>query len=578
MRTRLQPLDAVSLRPGTLSRAWPIGASIAIVLLFLGRNSRAFGLQPGVDWALAAALRLGIEAGANFAAARRRELPGRLRAALVLLGSICVGSALVGLLPIVGMLVPHLAVPYPVLKSWVLASYLLPIIAVLLIPMAPFRRGEWWTFLLDLTVSVGGFVAILWLMRTAQLVAEHPHDWFVQDAFFGLVSSAGTLIALNLLTLRRRAIPSRRAFWLFVTGLGAYLPASLIVGLWPDDPRALAWSDVFYFLTVVPTIWAAWAMRTDPLASPTEERPHWSRTLNPFAIASPALLAGALLAALRQGPASAVWPLAVTMAVLTALLVARLVLTAREHERSLRAIAEREAREQHVRLEALRRAAGGVAHVFNNSLMTVLGNAELGADARSPGEARDAFERIRASAQRSAALTRHLLWFTGQQYRDPERIALGTWLESLAPAIRQRAGHDIDVVVETRVAGARIEADREQLREVLDELVQNAVAALPKGGHLRVSAERSDDERADDDGVVRPLHLVVRDDGCGIAPQDLPHVFEPFFSSHDLADAPGLGLAIVHGVVLAHRGRIDVRSTPGAGTEVRIRLPEAGDD
>jgi signal transduction histidine kinase len=102
------------------------------------------------------------------------------------------------------------------------------------------------------------------------------------------------------------------------------------------------------------------------------------------------------------------------------------------------------------------------------------------------------------------------------------------------------------------------------MRQVLLNLVGNALAATDGGGRIRISAEPSAS------GAV----LTVEDEGRGIAAEDLPRVFDPFFTRTE--GGSGLGLSIVHGIVERHRGRIALDSRPGRGTRVRVELPGAG--
>jgi signal transduction histidine kinase len=111
-----------------------------------------------------------------------------------------------------------------------------------------------------------------------------------------------------------------------------------------------------------------------------------------------------------------------------------------------------------------------------------------------------------------------------------------------------------------------LHADADGLHQVLVNLILNAVQAMPKGGTLRLATARAGD------GVA----ITVADTGTGIAAQHLPHIFEPFFSTK-AGDAgrtgSGLGLSVSYGIVTAHRGRIEVASSPGAGTTFTVWLP-----
>jgi signal transduction histidine kinase len=109
------------------------------------------------------------------------------------------------------------------------------------------------------------------------------------------------------------------------------------------------------------------------------------------------------------------------------------------------------------------------------------------------------------------------------------------------------------------------EADENQLRQILWNLATNGLRAMASGGHLLMSAPV--DREADRD----ELSISIGDQGCGIPPGELDELFQPFRSSFD--KGTGLGLAIVHRIVTDYGGTIQVSSTVGMGTTVRVRLP-----
>jgi signal transduction histidine kinase len=121
--------------------------------------------------------------------------------------------------------------------------------------------------------------------------------------------------------------------------------------------------------------------------------------------------------------------------------------------------------------------------------------------------------------------------------------------------------------VECRAGGVTISGDPERLRDIFRNLLENAFKYSPAGGSVEIAAE-----------IVGNHSLIsVKDTGIGIAPSDLPYIFDRFFrvESENTASVggSGLGLYIVHALVRAHGGTIDVRSEPGAGTTFTLRLP-----
>jgi signal transduction histidine kinase len=109
------------------------------------------------------------------------------------------------------------------------------------------------------------------------------------------------------------------------------------------------------------------------------------------------------------------------------------------------------------------------------------------------------------------------------------------------------------------------EADENQIRQILWNLATNGLRAMPDGGRLGLSVKTECEGGQDD------VTITIRDEGCGIPPADLDSLFQPFRSSFE--KGTGLGLAIVHRIVTDYNGSIQVSSTVGAGTTVRVRLP-----
>jgi len=109
--------------------------------------------------------------------------------------------------------------------------------------------------------------------------------------------------------------------------------------------------------------------------------------------------------------------------------------------------------------------------------------------------------------------------------------------------------------------------DGGQLQQAVVALATNAIDAMPEGGTLTLRAAHSGSR----------ILIEVRDTGIGIAPENMTKIFDPFFTTKDVGRGTGLGLAVCYGILSDHGGRLDVRSTPGAGTTFTITLPVATD-
>jgi signal transduction histidine kinase len=157
-------------------------------------------------------------------------------------------------------------------------------------------------------------------------------------------------------------------------------------------------------------------------------------------------------------------------------------------------------------------------------------------------------------------------------YARPQRVALTRLdirrvVQDTATLLRNSAEVREDHVVDVELPAEPIwfEADENQVRQILWNLATNGLRAMNAGGRLLMSAKAERDSGQDE------LIITISDQGCGIPPADLDSLFQPFRSSFD--KGTGLGLAIVHRIVTDYNGSIQVSSTVGTGTTVRVRLP-----
>ena len=244
----------------------------------------------------------------------------------------------------------------------------------------------------------------------------------------------------------------------------------------------------------------------------------------------------------------------------------------------LRDEAARASRSQ--RLESIGRLAGGVAHDFNNILTAILGQValieeELPQDSPLRADMRE----VARDVHRAAGLTRQLLAYARQQVIAPSLVDVNEVIRGLDGLLRRSISEN--VVIELRLAERLppVLIDRGQLEQVIVNLVVNARDAMPAGGYLAIESrlEAVDAVRATVLEVTRGEHVAIRvsDTGVGIAPDVLPNIFEPFFSTKGPGAGTGLGLATVDGIVRQAGGAIDVTSSEGIGTSFRVVLPRA---
>ena len=221
------------------------------------------------------------------------------------------------------------------------------------------------------------------------------------------------------------------------------------------------------------------------------------------------------------------------------------------------------------RLEAMGQMVGCIAHEIRNPLGSVeLFASLLRKDLREQPQLKIYAEHISVAVQSMDRLLSNLLVYT-----RPD-CSKGGWhdTEQLIQAVLTLASHamataSIEVCCHVDPQAPRLWCDGGKMKQVLLNLVLNAVQAMPKGGLLTIAVTAAPASATD----VPSIHIIVRDTGAGIPPDLQSRVFDPFFTTKD--QGTGLGLAIVHALIEAHHGRIDVESSLGRGTSFVITLP-----
>jgi two-component system sensor histidine kinase PilS (NtrC family) len=208
--------------------------------------------------------------------------------------------------------------------------------------------------------------------------------------------------------------------------------------------------------------------------------------------------------------------------------------------------------------------AAGLAHELRNPLASMSGSIQLLQDGQALGdEERHLMSIVLREADRLNGLVRDFLQFARPAPNQLERLDLREVVSHTATLFRNDPVRKSVELAEALPEELPVVADAGQLGQVLWNLLTNAAEALPDGGRVQLRG------RVEGERVV----LEVEDDGPGIAPDDLPHIFEPFYTTK--AGGTGLGLAIVYSIVEGHHGEVAVESAEGKGTRFRLRLPRA---
>lgn len=230
------------------------------------------------------------------------------------------------------------------------------------------------------------------------------------------------------------------------------------------------------------------------------------------------------------------------------------------------------------KMEALGQLTGGVAHDFNNLLAIMQGNLELLAEALDQPEYRDLAQRALGAVERGATLIGQLLAFGRRQPLQAKPVSLNTLVAGMGDLLRRTLGETIQLDILLAEDLAMTVIDPSQFETALLNLALNARDAMPDGGRLTLetAAVWLDEDYARTHPPIKPgryVSLVVRDTGCGMPPEVLEHVLEPFFTTKEAGKGSGLGLSMVYGLVNQMEGSIHLDSAVGQGTTVNIYLP-----
>jgi signal transduction histidine kinase len=225
---------------------------------------------------------------------------------------------------------------------------------------------------------------------------------------------------------------------------------------------------------------------------------------------------------------------------------------------------------QSEKLAAVGQLSAGIVHDVKNPLAVITGlTEELQENIGTESPHRTALAQIRENAVRASGIVTDLLKFARQS--NPEMSHQNVW-ETVRSAVRlndymiRRA--NVKVQFEPLAAPVMTFYDGQQIQQVVINLIQNAVQAMPNGGTLSLDVRQT----------APWVEIDVRDTGVGIPPKNLGRIYDPFFTTKPPGEGTGLGLSVSYGIVATHKGHIDVRSEVGRGTTFTVRLPLRGPD
>lgn len=230
-------------------------------------------------------------------------------------------------------------------------------------------------------------------------------------------------------------------------------------------------------------------------------------------------------------------------------------------------------------LEFTATLAGGIAHDFNNLLMAIMGNISLAQLHLNPDDkANKILEKAEFTCNQGKELTQQFIILSKCGFPSKKLSTISKLLKE--SSILGIAGPKVDVVLDLPDDIWKIEVDEHQMRYAISHLMTNAVEAMPGGGkvhvkirNILVSSDQPLDARPISSG--RYLNLMIQDQGKGIAPEHLPRIFDPYYTTKELGPKKGMGLGLttVYSIIHKHEGFIFIESEVNQGTTVDIYLP-----
>jgi signal transduction histidine kinase/ActR/RegA family two-component response regulator len=265
------------------------------------------------------------------------------------------------------------------------------------------------------------------------------------------------------------------------------------------------------------------------------------------------------------------------LALLGALTIGALVRQLRRIEQGDQAL------RQSQKMEAIGTLAGGIAHDFNNILGAIVGYGELAQQKAPEGSSlRRYLDNIMQAAGRARALVDRILGFSRTGLAERVPVHIESVVAETLELLRASLPPNIRLVTELSTGNAAVIGDETHLHQVTMNLATNALQAMPQGGVLRVALEPVRLESPLSLSRARLaagdyVRLTVSDSGTGIPAQFVDRIFDPFFTTKRVGEGTGLGLSLVHGIVVDLGGTIEVSTAPGTGTTFCIWLPRASE-
>jgi PAS domain S-box-containing protein len=235
-----------------------------------------------------------------------------------------------------------------------------------------------------------------------------------------------------------------------------------------------------------------------------------------------------------------------------------------------------EERMKTVKLESTRILAGGIAHDFNNLLAMIIGNVELALEDAAPGERmHKALVEAEKSGMKAVDLTRQFIMLSKGNAPIKKRVFIQDIIQHAVHSALQASR--VTSYIHLAENLWPVDCDAMQIKQAIENVVINAAQAMSNNGELEVNAvnEELAADQIPNKSPGKYVCITIKDNGIGIPKEDLPKIFDPYFSTREdvTQKGLGLGLTVVHSIIKRHEGVIRVTSEPGVGTTVRLYLP-----
>jgi signal transduction histidine kinase len=214
--------------------------------------------------------------------------------------------------------------------------------------------------------------------------------------------------------------------------------------------------------------------------------------------------------------------------------------------------------------------AAGIAHERNTPVGSIILSAGNIIESSKTNEIAEEATRIKKRAEHCSTVVRELLGYVREADTEMavnELLSIISTVTGLMTSELQK--RDIALSINSAVDKLTVRCNENQIEQVLFNLLNNAIHAINRDGSIEIGVQI--------DSMLQRVHLVVKDDGTGISPENIDRVFDPFFTTKPGTQGTGIGLALCKKIILEHGGDIAVESTEGAGTTFNLWLPLRND-